>query len=77
MQRVLTDFGSARILSQETMTETGGLVGTLGYAAPELMAGARADARADVYALGLTVYFALAGRLPAASLAAPAADPER
>ena len=62
---LLTDFGSARILSQATMTETGGLVGTLGYAAPELMTGARADARADVYALGLTLYYALVGRLPA------------
>lgn len=61
---LLTDFGSARILSQGTMTETGGLVGTLAYAAPELLAGTRADARTDVYALGLTVYFALAGRLP-------------
>jgi predicted Ser/Thr protein kinase len=61
---LLTDFGSARILSQGTMTETGGLVGTLAYAAPELLAGDRADARSDVYALGLTLYFALAGRLP-------------
>ncbi len=61
---LLTDFGSARILTQGTMTETGGLVGTLAFAAPELMAGRRADARTDVYALGLTLYFALVGRLP-------------
>lgn len=60
----LTDFGSARIHAQGTMTETGGLVGTLAYSAPEVMAGKRADARSDVYALGLTLYFALAGRLP-------------
>ncbi len=62
---LLTDFGSARILSQGTMTETGGLVGTLAYAAPELLTGTRADARSDVYALGLTLCFALSGRLPA------------
>ena len=62
---LLTDFGSARIHTQATMTETGGVVGTLAYAAPELMAGHRADARSDVYALGLTLYFALIGRLPA------------
>lgn len=61
---LLTDFGSARIHSQGTMTETGGLVGTLAYAAPELLGGCRADARSDVYALGLTLYYALAGRLP-------------
>jgi hypothetical protein len=60
----LTDFGSARILAQSTMTETGGLVGTLTYCAPELMAGHRADARSDVFALGLSLYFALLGRLP-------------
>jgi predicted Ser/Thr protein kinase len=61
---LLTDFGSARIQSQGTMTETGGLVGTLAYSAPELMAGRRADARSDVYALGLTLYFGLVGKLP-------------
>ncbi|MDZ4865036.1 MAG: protein kinase [Gemmatimonadota bacterium] len=61
---LLTDFGSARVLSQGTMTETGGLVGTLAYSAPELMAGRRADARSDTYALGLTLYYALTGRLP-------------
>jgi serine/threonine protein kinase len=61
---LLTDFGSARVLAQETMTETGGLVGTPAYAAPELMQGRRADPRSDVYALGLTLYYALTGRLP-------------
>ncbi len=59
----LADFGSAR-LDGQTMTRTGGIVGTIQYTAPEVMAGDRADARADVYALGLTLYFALAGRLP-------------
>jgi hypothetical protein len=48
-----------------TMTQTGGLVGTLAYAAPEVVAGARGDARADCYGLGLTLYFALLGELPA------------
>ena len=60
----LTDFGSARILTAGTMTETGALVGTLAYSAPELLTGQRADARSDVFALGLTLYFALLGRLP-------------
>ena len=43
---------------------TGALAGTLAYAAPEIVAGRRGDARADVYALGLTLYFALTGTLP-------------
>jgi len=61
----LTDFGSARLAGQETVTQTGGLVGTADYAAPEQLAGGRGDARADEYALGVTLYYALTGELPA------------
>src|SRR6266550_4644190 len=61
----LTDFGSARLSGQETVTQTGGLVGTADYAAPEQLAGGRGDARADEYALGVTLYYALTGELPA------------
>src|SRR6266516_2801285 len=61
----LTDFGSARLAGQETVTQTGALVGTVEYAAPEQLAGGRGDARADEYALGVTLYYALTGELPA------------
>jgi protein kinase-like protein len=61
----LTDFGSARLDGQVTVTQTGAFVGTLGYTAPEVMAGRRGDARADIYGLGMTLYFALTGALPA------------
>jgi serine/threonine protein kinase len=60
----LTDFGSARLAGMATLTQTGGLVGTLDYAAPEVLAGARADARSEVYALGVTLFYALTGTLP-------------
>ena len=60
----LTDFGSARLDSQATVTATGGLVGTVAYLAPEVWLGHRADARADIYALGLTLFQALTGELP-------------
>ncbi len=60
----LTDFGSARLVGLATLTQTGGLIGTLDYAAPEVMAGARADARSEVYALGVTLFYALTGTLP-------------
>ena len=60
----LTDFGSAKLEGQVTVTQTGGIVGTLGYMAPEIIAGSRGDARSDLYALGLTMYFALTARLP-------------
>jgi hypothetical protein len=60
----LTDFGSARLDGQLGMTTTGAPPGTPDYTAPEVLAGRRGDARADVYALGLTLRFALTGVLP-------------
>lgn len=60
----LTDFGSAKLDGQMTVTQTGGLVGTIPYSAPEVLSGHRGDARADIYALGLTLFYALTGRLP-------------
>ncbi len=60
----LADFGSAKLEGQVTVTQTGGIVGTLGYMAPEVVAGSRGDARSDLYALGLTMYFALTARMP-------------
>jgi hypothetical protein len=60
----LTDFGSAKLDGQLGITGTGSLAGTLAYTAPEVLAGRRGDARADVYALGLTLYYALTGELP-------------
>jgi predicted Ser/Thr protein kinase len=60
----LTDFGSAKLDGQLGVTGTGALAGTLAYTAPEMLAGRRGDARADVYALGLTLYYALTGELP-------------
>jgi hypothetical protein len=60
----LTDFGSARMDGESTITRTGAIVGTLAYMAPETLSGRRGDARADVFALGMTLFHAAAGRLP-------------
>jgi hypothetical protein len=60
----LTDFGSAWVEGQSTLTQTGAFVGTLDYVAPEVVAGRRGDARSDVYSLGLTLFLALTGALP-------------
>ncbi len=60
----LTDFGSARLDGQVGVTTTGALTGTPDYTAPEVLGGRRGDARADIYALGLTLYFGLTGELP-------------
>ena len=60
----LADFGSARMDGDATITRTGGMVGTLAYMAPETVAGRRGDARVDVFALGMTLFYAAARRLP-------------
>ncbi len=51
----VTDFGLASLCDEQDVTRTGDLVGTLRYMAPERFSGA-ADARSDVYSLGLTLY---------------------
>ncbi|MBX3270566.1 MAG: protein kinase [Sandaracinaceae bacterium] len=61
----LCDFGIARGVGPEAEALTAaGTPGTLRYMAPEQITGAPLDARADVYALGLTAYALLAGRPP-------------
>jgi streptogramin lyase/tRNA A-37 threonylcarbamoyl transferase component Bud32 len=61
----LTDFGiSRRTTGGETVTGTGELVGTADFIAPEQIAGEAVDHRADVYALGAVLHFALTGQAP-------------
>ena len=59
----LADFGLARSAASET-TQTGVLLGTPSYMAPEQLAGAVPDARSDTYALGVTLFELLTGQLP-------------
>ena len=63
----LTDFGLARhVIDPESlaMTATGAVLGTPHYMAPEQSAGRPVDARADIYALGATLFHMLSGRPP-------------
>jgi streptogramin lyase len=61
----LSDFGlSKHALSLDGATRSGHWVGTLDYVAPEQIRGDRVDARADVYALGCVLAFALTGVPP-------------
>ena len=61
----LTDFGLAKqVITRSGGTRTGHWVGTLDYVAPEQIRGGRIDARADVYALGGVLHYALTGRVP-------------
>jgi serine/threonine protein kinase len=57
----ITDFGLAKAMEQDNVTQAGGMVGTLRYMPPEQLSG-KADARSDIYNLGLTLYELLALR---------------
>lgn len=60
----LTDFGLARAVTEVTSTSTGTLLGTVAYLAPELVQNGDADARSDVYAVGVLLFEMLTGRQP-------------
>jgi serine/threonine protein kinase len=61
---VVTDFGIARILGDPSLTADGRFMGSPAYLSPEVARGQTADARGDIYGLGLTLYEMLAGKLP-------------
>ncbi|MDH5493922.1 MAG: protein kinase, partial [Myxococcales bacterium] len=61
----LLDFGIAKAFDYERLTQTGQVIGTPRYMAPEqLAADPELDARVDVYAMGVILYEALAGQPP-------------
>ncbi|MFD2453526.1 serine/threonine-protein kinase [Ideonella paludis] len=59
----VTDFGCAR-LTDAAASRSGVLLGSPAYMAPEQLAGAAVDGRADLYAVGVLLFQALTGRLP-------------
>ena len=64
----VTDFGLAKSLGSDVNASgDGSLLGTPTYMSPEQCRSRGVDARSDVYALGLTAWFLLAGRPPYAS----------
>ena len=60
----IVDFGLAKLVGQTGLTQTGTTLGTVAYMSPEQTKGVDADARADVWALGVMLYEMLTGRLP-------------
>jgi serine/threonine protein kinase len=60
----LSDFGLAKSLNRSTGMTGALFVGTPEYMSPEQVRNERLDGRSDIYALGVTLFYALAGRLP-------------
>ncbi len=62
----ITDFGLAKILhsASQRLTQTGASMGTPAYMAPEQIAGAEIDQRADVFSLGVVFFELFTGELP-------------
>ncbi len=60
----LADFGLARAVTEVTQTSTGTVMGTVAYLAPELVQRGEADARTDIYAVGIMLFESLTGRQP-------------
>jgi eukaryotic-like serine/threonine-protein kinase len=60
----VTDFGIARTLEEEGLTDDGRVLGTTDYVSPEQALGHGVSGQSDVYSLGVVLYEMLTGKLP-------------
>jgi serine/threonine-protein kinase len=60
----LVDFGLARVQASTTITQSGTVMGSPGYIAPEIIDGKPADKRTDVFSFGVVFYEMLTGQRP-------------
>jgi serine/threonine-protein kinase len=60
----VADFGLARAVEASSADDSGALMATVAYVAPELVTDGHADARTDVYSAGIVLYEMLTGRVP-------------
>lgn len=61
---LVMDFGLARTLEGDGMTQVGALVGTMEYMSPEQALGKPLDQRSDLFTAGLILYELLTGKMP-------------
>jgi eukaryotic-like serine/threonine-protein kinase len=61
---LVMDFGLARTIGGDGMTQTGALLGTIEYMSPEQSMGKALDQRSDIFTLGLIFYELLVGKTP-------------
>lgn len=61
---LVMDFGLARTVEGDGMTQTGAIVGTMEYMSPEQALAKDLDQRSDIFALGLILYEMLTGKQP-------------
>lgn len=60
----LSDFGIAKALGDTTLTDSGSLVGTVKYLAPEQIDGGPIDGRTDLYSLSIVLFEMICGAVP-------------
>src|SRR3712207_3894692 len=60
----VADFGLARAVEASSPDDSGQLMATVAYVAPELVSKGQADARTDVYSAGIVLFEMLTGRVP-------------
>jgi len=60
----VADFGLARAVTDATATSTSTVMGTVAYLSPELLSRGIADARSDIYAVGVLLHEMLTGTQP-------------
>ena len=60
----LSDFGIARVTADPSLTQTGLVIGSPTYLAPEVATGGKGGEAGDVWSLGATLFYVLSGRPP-------------
>ncbi|MFI5933328.1 Stk1 family PASTA domain-containing Ser/Thr kinase [Actinoplanes sp. NPDC051494] len=60
----VADFGLARAVEASSSDDSGQLMATVAYVAPELVTDGRSDARSDVYSAGIVLFEMLTGKVP-------------